>query len=70
MELCRADPNDADLWLRTALLLDSVDREAATVSYYRHALDLGISGEQERTALVCLASSHRNLDSPTRLSRH
>lgn len=58
---CRDNPNDASLWLRTALLLDSLDREATAVSYYEHALKLGLSAKDQRTALICLASSHRNL---------
>lgn len=61
---CAASPDDAQLWLRTALLLDSLDREATAVRHYEHALQLGLSNDEERTALICLASSHRNLRQP------
>lgn len=61
---CKVHPNDAQLWLRTALLLDSLDREATAIPHYEHALKLGLSQEDERTALICLASSHRNLRRP------
>lgn len=61
---CQAHPDDARLWLRTALLLDGLGREATAVPHYEHALKLGLSRDDERTALICLASSHRNLRQP------
>lgn len=65
VEECKTRPEDAQLWLRTALLLDSLDREATAVAHYEHALKLGLSGDDERAALICLASSHRNLKRPS-----
>jgi tetratricopeptide (TPR) repeat protein len=64
VEECRTRPADARLWLRTALLLDSLGREATAVPHYQHALELGLAPDDERTALICLASSHRNLKHP------
>lgn len=61
VEQCRRNPDDADLWLHTGLLLDSLGREATAVRHYQHALALGLTKEQQRTALISLASSHRNL---------
>jgi tetratricopeptide (TPR) repeat protein len=52
------------LWLRTALLLDGLGREATAVPHYEHALRLGLAEADERIALIGLASSYRNLRQP------
>lgn len=54
-------PEDGSAALRAALLLDRYDREKDAVRYYRRALESDISIQDEKLALVCLASSHRNL---------
>ncbi len=51
----------AQIRLRLALSLDGQGREAAAIPIYKEALNLGLKGRDIRDALVCLASSLRNL---------
>jgi hypothetical protein len=55
-------PTTAQDFLLRALRHDRTGREAQAVPDYQQALKLGLQPADERTALVCLASSHRNLD--------
>jgi tetratricopeptide (TPR) repeat protein len=54
-------PATAEDYLARALRHDRAGREAQAIPDYQHALKLGLNPEDERTALICLASSHRNL---------
>jgi tetratricopeptide (TPR) repeat protein len=54
-------PNTASDYLARALRHDRAGREAQAVPDYEKALKLGLNPADERTALICLASSHRNL---------
>ncbi|HEX8094145.1 tetratricopeptide repeat protein [Jatrophihabitans sp.] len=54
-------PTSAKDYLGRALRHDKAGREAQAVADYMHALKLGLDGADERIALICLASSHRNL---------
>lgn len=65
---CTVEPDNAKLWLQTGLLLDSLGREKSAVRHYEHALSLGLSHCDTRTALVCLASSYRNVGELSRAS--
>ncbi len=54
-------PTTAEEYLARALRHDQAGREAQAVPDYQQALKLGLTADNERTALICLASSHRNL---------
>ncbi len=54
-------PTSAQDYLARALRHDKAGREAQAVPDYVQALKLGLDSTDERIALICLASSHRNL---------
>lgn len=54
-------PATAGECLARAFRHDHAGREAQAVPEYQRALQLGLDPADERTALICLASSHRNL---------
>lgn len=53
--------SSAQTCLSLALSLDRLGREAAAIPVYKRALSLGLKGRNLRDALVCLASSLRNV---------
>jgi tetratricopeptide (TPR) repeat protein len=55
------NPVLAGEYLARALRHDRAGREAEAVPDYQQALTLGLDDADQRTALICLASSHRNL---------
>lgn len=54
-------PKNAMVWLHSALALDRRGREAEAIPLYQRALKLGLQGQPLRDALVCLASSLREI---------
>jgi Flp pilus assembly protein TadD len=54
-------PLTAQDYLARALAHDKAGREAKAIPDYEQALKLGLSPADERTALICMASSHRNV---------
>jgi len=54
-------PQESQVWLQYALALDGLAMEEAAIPKYKKALELGLSKEDERIALICLASSYRNV---------
>ncbi len=54
-------PTSAREFLQRGLRHDRAGREAQAVPDYQQALKLGLEPADERTTLICLASSHRNL---------
>jgi tetratricopeptide (TPR) repeat protein len=54
-------PEESKVWLQYALVLDGLAMEEAAIPKYKKALELGLSKEDERIALICLASSYRNV---------
>jgi Flp pilus assembly protein TadD len=54
-------PNTAQEYLARALRHDRAGREAQAIPDYQQALKLGLDPADRRTALICLASSHRNV---------
>lgn len=60
-ELCSAYPHLGEVWLERGLLLDKHDQEKEAIPNYQQALECGLSSDKERIALVCLASSYRNI---------
>lgn len=59
--LCVQVPGNSDAWLKYALALDHFSKEEETIPAYRKAVEIGLDYEPERTALICLASSYRNI---------
>jgi len=55
------EPATAREFLARALAHDKAGREAKAIPDYERALKLGLDSADERTALICLASSHRNV---------
>jgi len=53
-------------YLERAFALDRRGREAEAIVFYTKALALGLEGEDRKDALVCLASSYRNVGEPDR----
>lgn len=60
-ELCSRYPNQSETWLEYALSLDRLSKEEEAIPNYKRALELGLDDDQERVALICLASSYRNI---------
>lgn len=56
-----ASPKTAAEYLASAFRHDKAGRESKAVPNYQQALKLGLRPADERVALICLASSHRNL---------
>jgi tetratricopeptide (TPR) repeat protein len=54
-------PQESKVWLQYALSLDKLAMEKEAIPKYKEALKLGLSKEDERIALICLASSYRNV---------
>jgi tetratricopeptide (TPR) repeat protein len=54
-------PHESQVWLQYALVLDGLAMEEEAIPKYKKALELGLSKEDERIALICLASSYRNV---------
>ncbi|MCO7126436.1 tetratricopeptide repeat protein [Sporolactobacillus shoreicorticis] len=54
-------PQESKIWLQYALALDKLAMEEEAIPKYKKALELGLSKEDERIALICLASSYRNV---------
>ncbi len=54
-------PRTAADYLASALRHDKAGRESKAVPHYRQALELGLDSADQRIALICLASSYRNL---------
>jgi tetratricopeptide (TPR) repeat protein len=63
-------PRRATTWLESALALDRLVREAEAIPFYERALRLGLKGAARRDALVCLASSLREVGRPREAVRH
>lgn len=59
--LCERAPNDPKLRLKYALALDHFSREEEAIPVYKKALKTGLNPDDERIALICLASSYRNV---------
>ncbi len=57
-------PRNAPVWLHSAFVLDRLGREQDAIPLYEQALELGLRGTDARDALVCLASSLRNVGRP------
>jgi tetratricopeptide (TPR) repeat protein len=55
------DQRTAADYLASAFRHDKAGRESKAVPDYRQALKLGLEPADERIALICLASSYRNL---------
>jgi tetratricopeptide (TPR) repeat protein len=53
-------PQESNVWLQYALALDKLAMEEEAIPKYKKALELGLSKEDERITLICLASSYRN----------
>ncbi|WP_010632838.1 tetratricopeptide repeat protein [Sporolactobacillus vineae] len=53
-------PDQGSVWLSYGLSLDKLAKEDSAIPKYLKALALGLHCEEERTALICLASSYRN----------
>jgi Flp pilus assembly protein TadD len=60
-QLRRLHPENAMVWLHSALALDRRGREAEAIPLYQRALRLGLMGLALRDAFVCLASSLREV---------
>lgn len=54
-------PVTAQDYLAQGLAHDKAGREAMAIPDYHHALKLGLGEHDERIALICLASSYRNV---------
>jgi tetratricopeptide (TPR) repeat protein len=54
-------PQESNVWFQYALVLDKLAMEKEAIPKYKEALKLGLSKEDERIALICLASSYRNV---------
>ncbi|WP_245734114.1 tetratricopeptide repeat protein [Sporolactobacillus nakayamae] len=54
-------PQESQVWLKYALTLDQLSMEEEAIPKYKNALELGLSKADERIALICLASSYRNV---------
>jgi len=59
--LCGLHPRSAEAWLAWAMMLDGLGRESTAIPIYERALRLGLQGMPLRDALVCCASSYRNV---------
>ncbi len=59
--LCVQVPGNSDAWLKYALALDHFSKEEEAIPVYRKSMEIGLDYESERTALICLASSYRNI---------
>lgn len=59
--LCELFSNEGAVWLNSALVLDTLGFEEEAIPQYLRAIDLKIEGKDLRDALVCLASSYRNV---------
>jgi tetratricopeptide (TPR) repeat protein len=60
-QLLREQPDNARLVYEVGGSYDTAGREEVAVTYYAHALDLGLDGELRRRCLLQFASSLRNL---------
>lgn len=60
-DLCHRFPNNGYVWLNYALELDGLSLEERAIPNYKMSLKLGLNEDQQRIALVCLASSFRNV---------
>jgi Flp pilus assembly protein TadD len=60
-QLREEHPGEAIVWLRSAFVLDRLGREEEAIPLYERALSLGLQGREARDAMVCLASSLRNV---------
>nr|WP_283163329.1 tetratricopeptide repeat protein [Sporolactobacillus mangiferae] len=54
-------PQDSRVQLHYALALDQQGMEVEAIPHYQKALQLGMRTEDVRVALICLASSYRNV---------
>jgi len=63
-------PRRATIWLESALELDRRGREAEAIPFYERALRLGLKGDALRDAMVCLASSLREVGRPQAALHH
>lgn len=54
-------PMTAQNHLARGLAHDKAGREAKAIPEYQRALKLGLKEDDERTALICMASSYRNI---------
>lgn len=59
--LTRDYPANSQVFLHYALSLDQLSKESEAIPNYQKALELGLSSDDERTALISLASSYRNV---------
>lgn len=60
--LCGKYPSSGDIWLKYALALDGLSKEELAIPNYQKALQLHLDTNQEKVALICLASSFRNVN--------
>jgi tetratricopeptide (TPR) repeat protein len=54
-------PEVGEIWLEHALLLDKHDLEKEAIPHYQNALACGLNPGRVLIALICLASSYRNV---------
>lgn len=59
-ESCKV-PGNSDVWFRYAFALDHFSKEEEAIPAYKKALKIGLNRNAELTALICLASSYRNV---------
>lgn len=60
-DLRRESPNDSRINLQCGWALDSLGSERDAVPFYERAIELGLSGEDLRHALLGLGSTYRSL---------
>lgn len=60
-DLSHRFPEESQVWLNYALSLDRLAMETEATPNYLKALELGLNNNDQRVALICLASSYRNV---------
>ncbi|MFD2616407.1 tetratricopeptide repeat protein [Terrilactibacillus laevilacticus] len=61
-KLCNQYSANVYIRLKYALSLDGLSKEELAIPNYQKAIQLGLSKDQEKVALICLASSFRNIN--------
>ncbi|WP_353947956.1 tetratricopeptide repeat protein [Sporolactobacillus sp. Y61] len=60
-DLSKHQSDNGRLCLKYALALDHFSREEEAIPAYKKAMDSGLDPDDERVAMICLASSYRNV---------
>lgn len=61
LDLLNQEPENPSVWYQCAWVHDAMGQEKEAVPFYKKSLELGLTGEERRGALLGLGSTYRTL---------